>query len=118
MPKVKLDKHVVYTFIMNNLNWFESKDKDCGEYSFLTRREIEYHINQYLRKDYNVDRSDWEHYDPPYTDLNASTLTAMVRDGVMERTYCDWLGCYTYCPIPTRIPVYCVEYYSIPQKIA
>ncbi len=46
MPKVKLDKHVVYTFIMNNLNWFESKDKDCGEYSFLTRREIEYHINQ------------------------------------------------------------------------
>ena len=81
MPKVKLDKHVVYTFIMNNLNWFESKDKDCGEYSFLTRREIEYHINQYLRKDYNVDRSDWEHYDPPYTDLNASTLTAMVRYG-------------------------------------
>ena len=110
MPKLKIDKHVVYTFMMNHLDWFALPSKD-GEYSFLTRFAIEDRINKYLKKEYSV-------ADPPYVALSASTLTAMVHDGVLERQFSDKLRCYTYRPTPEKEKGYCVEYIDFPQRFS
>ncbi len=89
MPKLNIDKHIVYTLIMNNLHWFESAFNN-REYKFLTRHEIERRINDKLKKDYDADPRNMNN-DPPYVALNAATLTAMAQDGVMERKYSDSL---------------------------
>lgn len=110
MPKLKMDKHIVYTLMMNHLDWFGSPSKD-GEHYFLTRFAIENRINRYLKKEY-------EGNDPPYIALNAATLTAMVHDGILERKYSDKQKCYTYCPSPEETKGYCVEYYDYPQRFS
>ena len=110
MAKLKTDKHIVYTLIMNNLHWFESAFTD-GEYKFLTRHEIERRINDKLKKDYDADPRNMNN-DPPSVALNAATLTAMAQDGVMERKYSDKLNRYTYRPYPERKKGYCVEYHD------
>ena len=116
MPKLKIDKHIVYTMLMNNLNWFESAFNN-GEYKFLTRHEIERRINDKLKKDYDADPRNMNN-DPPSVALNAVTLTAMVQDGVMERKYSDRLHCYSYRPYPERKKGYCVDYNSFPQTFS
>ena len=110
MPKLKMDKHVVYTLMMNNLDWFGSPSEG-REHFFLTRFEIENLINRYLKKECDGN-------DPPYIELNAATLTAMVHDGVLERKYSDKLRCYTYRPYSEKTKGYCVEYYDYPQRFS
>lgn len=110
MPKLKMDKHIVYTLMMNHLDWFGSPSIE-GEHYFLTRFAIEYRINKYLQNEYDAD-------DPPYTALNAATLTAMVHDGVLERKYSDKFKCYTYRPYPEKTKGYCVEYIEFPQRFS
>ena len=116
MPKLKVDKHIVYTLMMNNLDWFGSPS-EAGERYFLTRFEIENRINRYLKKEYDAGAKEQQN-DSPYISLNASTLTAMVHDGVLERQFSDKLRCYTYRPTPEKEKGYCVEYIDFPQRFS
>ena len=113
MPKIKMDKHAVYTLMMNHLDWFGSPNQN-GERYFLTRFEIENRINRYLRREYDAEAKD----DPPYIALNAATLTAMVHDDVLERKYSDRLKCYSYRPYPEKIQGYFVEYIEFPHRFS
>ncbi len=76
---VKMDKHQVYKLIADN------------QENFLTCAEIEKQINKCLKEKSKA---------PAVSiSLSAPTLSAMVRDGVMERKFNETKWCYTYRPI-------------------
>ena len=81
MAQLKIKKHEVYNYIANHPEWF-------GEDRYLSCAQIANHINRILRKE-----SD------DFIVLRGSTLTAMVYDLVLTRTYDETLHCYTYRPI-------------------
>ena len=116
MPKIKIDKHVVYTIIMNNLEWFETTRNKDDEYMFLTCYSIEQHINKYLEKEYGS-KPGMDIRDIPFISLNASTLTAMVNDGVLERRHINTKR-FSYRPYPYLFKDYCAEFYYMPQKLS
>lgn len=117
MPKIKIDKHVVYTIIMNNLEWFKSSSNKDDEYMFLPSFLIENHINKYLEKEYGS-KPGMDIRDIPFISLNASTLTAMVYDGVLDRRYSDGAKRFLYRPFPNLFKGYCAEFYYMPQKLS
>ena len=95
MPKIKLNKHEVYRLISENLDWFETRS---GAVAFRYAAEIEMKINDLLKKSYPVNPAD-PSYDPPQIKLYGSTLTAMVRDGVMDRLKESPQDVYKYHPV-------------------
>ena len=74
-----MNKHIIYSFIADNLEWFQQKDG----LRFLTCRAISRRIKE---KDGSIK-------------VSGSTLTAMVYDGVLERVFVESARCYAYRPI-------------------
>ena len=87
MSQIKMNKHKVYGYLADNLEWF----KGSNSLRYLSCYTIGAQINKELKKDCSGD--------PPFIKLSGSTLTAMVHDGVLVREYGDYAHCYTYCPV-------------------
>ena len=89
MPQIKLNKHEVYSYIATNLEWFTGINGKSVRY--LPCSDIGDRINNELQ----IERSG----ESPYIRLSGATLTAMVYDGVLKRTYDDFKHCYRYFPV-------------------
>lgn len=84
----KMNKHALYKIMIENQRLFEDQDNGL---SFHSRSEIENLINGHLKN-----RAKANNQPSLKIDLSASTLTAMVRDGVLEREFSAEERCYTY----------------------
>ena len=96
MAKKKMDKHEVYDYIANNTEWFKNRvDKArFGEYRYLYSLDIQCNINEELLK-----ASGNDYFNCDHMVLYGATLTAMVNDGVLERTRDAFDKAYMYRPI-------------------
>ena len=74
--------------MIENQSLFE--DQENGQ-SFHSRSKIEKLVNEHLKK-----KAKANNMRLLKIDLSASTLTAMVRDGVLEREFSAEERCYTY----------------------
>ena len=91
MIPLKMNKSTVHKLIMDNMNWFEDKDnKTC----WLSCSELEEKINQYFQKKAAATNKVFM----TKASLNSSTLTALVLDRVLERTFSESKKSYLYCP--------------------
>ncbi len=95
MALIKMNKHQVYGYIADHPEWFKYKYgvREYGEERYLACCEIEYNINELLRKGVeDICKAD-------YIVLRGATLTAMVHDGVLVREYSDHAHYYRYFPV-------------------
>ena len=98
MPHIEMKKHQVYKMLTKNLDWFTPSDgADIQRYR--SRTELEHLINAYLMELNPPPKDYYQIYNPPYTTLYAATLTAMVNDGVLERTRDTEKDVYRYRPV-------------------
>ena len=84
MAQLKMNKHQIYNILANHPEWFNGK----GITSYRSCYSLGNGINALLKKDAGSD--------PPFIKLSGATLTAMVNDGVLERTFVDFERCYRY----------------------
>ena len=85
---IKMNKHELYKLMIENQSLFE--DQENGQ-SFHSRSEIEKLVNEHLKK-----KAKANNMRSLKIDLSASTLTAMVLDGVLEREFSAEKRCYAY----------------------
>lgn len=91
MTPVKMNKNTVSRLINENTSWFKDQENNLR---YLSLAELETAINLHLKK-----KASEKNQILVKTHLGASTLTALVKDGVLERKFNEASRCYSYCPI-------------------